>query len=972
MEERYEIRGKIGQGGLGAVYRAHDKILNREVAIKRILPEDSGHPESEAAMQLTKEAGALSALQHPHIVTIYDVGIDKDGPFVVMELLHGKTVDDVVEKAVFTWNDFREFAMQTQEALIAAQDLDLVHRDLKPSNIMLTWLPSGKFQVKIVDFGLAKFTPKPSLQTIDQKDSIFGSIFFMAPEQFERVELDARTDLYAMGCVYYYALTGVHPFNGETGPQVMCAHLDHRVFPLHEIRPDLPRWVSDWIMWHINRQPEHRPSKARESLALFLQNVQLGDQAPAAETPAPARKPILLTPGAPVPAVQQTPPPPLTSLLKTAPQPIMPPENFGRASVHTSAQPPISATEEFAPAPNAPAPAEVAAPPAAPTAEEPPPSPSPITDTPMSEELTPKPKPRLIIPGAKPVAAPTPVDATPVVATPVVATPVVATPVVATPVVATPLVATPVVATPVVATPVATIPAAAPEVPVSEPVEAPAETPVAVAITPPPPVIAAAISSPPPPPVVAAPPVVAPPLAVPVVPAKPALQAGASPVLAARPIATAQAAPGAPKTMPLQGAATAPGIQKPAATAPARTAQPTPGATQLSTTGPAKSKGMSNGAKAALATTLGIIVIVVAGLILSRSAQGKINKRYNALVELAALANTKELPVSAKDLDILLNAATSITASTSRETVYKALYISQSTDGTDVDEKLVQYTTTVNMNEEIRINLLRRVIGGRIATGRKDPKTATALIQFINSNPKPESAAAAIEALKGMANDEHFTPLLSLLQFSADSNIRKRCEEVVVAIIKQSTKRNSLADTVEPAYAAATVPEIKQSLLRVLGATGSPKAKELLLSNLKGSDKTMQIAAADASKNWPDESLLEPLIETISSMEDPTLRARIFHSCREFLLIESTRSEAKNEELWKLLAGAAKVDSEQEAVIRSLVTNSAANTTKWAVEIIRNFEKTSESDRVVDLAGKALDRLKANDEPDKDDKKKEE
>jgi len=335
------------------------------------------------------------------------------------------------------------------------------------------------------------------------------------------------------------------------------------------------------------------------------------------------------------------------------------------------------------------------------------------------------------------------------------------------------------------------------------------------------------------------------------------------------------------------------------------------------------------------------------------------------------MPNTKELPVNAKDLEILLNAATSITASTSRETVYKALYIAESTDGTDIDEKLIQHTTSTAMNEEIRINLLRRVIGGRIAAGHKDAKTATALIQFINSNPKPESAAAAIEALKGMATDEHFTPLLSLLQFSADSNIRKRCEEVVVAIIKQSTNRNSLADAVEPAYAAATVPEIKQSLLRVLGATGSPKAKELLLSNLKGSDKTMQIAAADASKNWPDESLIDSLIETLSAMEDPTLRARIFHSCREFLLTESKRTDAKNEELWKLLAGAAKVDSEQEAVIRSLVTNGATSPTKWAIEIIRNFEKTSESDRVVDLAGKALDRLKANDEPEEDDKKKE-
>jgi serine/threonine protein kinase len=137
MDDRYEIRGKIGQGGVGAVYRAYDKNLNREVAVKRILPEGGADLEKEATRQLTKEAGALAVLQHPHIVTIYDVGIDEEGPFVVMELLQGKTIAEVVGKASFTWQDFREFALQTQEALIAAQDMNLLHRDLKPENVLL-------------------------------------------------------------------------------------------------------------------------------------------------------------------------------------------------------------------------------------------------------------------------------------------------------------------------------------------------------------------------------------------------------------------------------------------------------------------------------------------------------------------------------------------------------------------------------------------------------------------------------------------------------------------------------------------------------------------------------------------------------------------------------------------------------------------------------------------------------------------
>lgn len=107
MEERYEIRGKLGQGGLGAVYRAWDRALKREVAIKRIVSGDEGSQQEEATRQLEKETGALAALQHPHIVTIFDVGSDEDGPFVVMELITGQTLEDAAARAPLTWTDFR-------------------------------------------------------------------------------------------------------------------------------------------------------------------------------------------------------------------------------------------------------------------------------------------------------------------------------------------------------------------------------------------------------------------------------------------------------------------------------------------------------------------------------------------------------------------------------------------------------------------------------------------------------------------------------------------------------------------------------------------------------------------------------------------------------------------------------------------------------------------------------------------------
>ena len=375
MEERYEIRGKIGQGGLGAVYRGYDTRMSREVAIKRI-SKTAEDPElqEESTRQLIKEAGALASLQHPHIVTIYDVGSDEDGPYVVMELISGKTLDELIERAPLTWTDFRELAMQTQEALIAAQELDLIHSDIKPSNLMLTWLPSGKFQVKIVDFGLATLTHSQSKEDLEELEAVFGSIFFMAPEQFERVPLDARTDMYAMGCVYYQALTGVYPFDGTTGAEVMNAHLQHAVTPIQEVRADIPIWACDWIMWQINRMASDRPASARESLQVFLQNDKVPNPkmstglSPSEQRqtlvvrgggPQTIRIPRPSTPAARVQLGQQPPPqvaatvvvpipsvaPPTTLLAqheatktKTAPQPLVPPEG-SKPSVHTAPQP---------------------------------------------------------------------------------------------------------------------------------------------------------------------------------------------------------------------------------------------------------------------------------------------------------------------------------------------------------------------------------------------------------------------------------------------------------------------------------------------------------------------------------------------------------------------------------------------------------------------------------------------------------
>jgi serine/threonine protein kinase len=265
MSERYQINGELGRGGLGVVYRAFDTQLGRDVAIKRVLV-DSGEPVDELTENLIKEARTLSALKHPHIVTIHDVGRDEEGPFVVMELLEGETIDVIIEKATLPLAEFKEFAVQSLEGLLAAHSAGLIHRDLKPPNLMLVWLPSGKFQVKILDFGLAKFSRKPSGQTMDQGDSILGSIHFMTPEQFERAPLDARTDLYSLGCIFYFTLAGQYPFLGKSPVDVMTAHLFHRITPLHDLRPDVPESICAWIDSLMARQMDDRPTDARAAL----------------------------------------------------------------------------------------------------------------------------------------------------------------------------------------------------------------------------------------------------------------------------------------------------------------------------------------------------------------------------------------------------------------------------------------------------------------------------------------------------------------------------------------------------------------------------------------------------------------------------------------------------------------------------------------------------------------------------------
>jgi predicted Ser/Thr protein kinase len=241
----YEILAPIGGGGQGDVYKARDARLNRTVALKVA--------KEQFSERFHREAEAVAALNHPHICTLYDVGPD----YLVMEYVEGQPLKGPlpVEKAV-------EYARQILDALDAAHRMGIVHRDLKPANILVM-----KNGVKLLDFGLAKAerakatsaSEETVTQAITREGAILGTLQYMAPEQLQGKEVDARSDLFSFGCVLYEMLTGKRAFEGASAPSVIAAVLEREPAPL-EVSPPLERAVRRALA----KDPEQRFQTARE------------------------------------------------------------------------------------------------------------------------------------------------------------------------------------------------------------------------------------------------------------------------------------------------------------------------------------------------------------------------------------------------------------------------------------------------------------------------------------------------------------------------------------------------------------------------------------------------------------------------------------------------------------------------------------------------------------------------------------
>lgn len=257
----YEIQSSLGAGGMGEVYRAHDARLDRAVAIK-VLPA-SFSADRDRLQRFAQEARAAAALNHPNILSIFDIGEEQGAPYVVSELLEGETLRDRLRTGALSIRKSIDYGLQVARGLAAAHEKGIVHRDLKPENLFLT----NDGRVKILDFGLAKLTrpentgggaDAPTMQAATEPGLIMGTAGYMSPEQVRGKAADPRSDIFAFGAILYEMISGKRAFHGETAADTMSAILKEETPDLSETARNVPPGLERIVRHCLEKNPAQR------------------------------------------------------------------------------------------------------------------------------------------------------------------------------------------------------------------------------------------------------------------------------------------------------------------------------------------------------------------------------------------------------------------------------------------------------------------------------------------------------------------------------------------------------------------------------------------------------------------------------------------------------------------------------------------------------------------------------------------
>jgi eukaryotic-like serine/threonine-protein kinase len=298
----YELLSRLGEGGMGVVYKARDTHLDRFVAIKLLPQEFVADPDRKR--RFTQEAKAASALNHPSIITVYDIAQAEGTDFIAMEYVQGKTLGELIGRKGLRLKDTLHYATQVASALAKAHAAGIVHRDLKPSNIMVT----DDGLVKILDFGVAKLTMPDAGESEDAQDAptqtmaakehlhteagkIVGTVAYMSPEQAEGKTVDARSDIFSFGAVLYEMVTGTRAFQGTSSVQTLAAVINEEPKLPSQLAKDLPRELERLILRCLRKDPTRR-FQIMADVAVELEEIKTesGTQIAAAQGPARKRR----------------------------------------------------------------------------------------------------------------------------------------------------------------------------------------------------------------------------------------------------------------------------------------------------------------------------------------------------------------------------------------------------------------------------------------------------------------------------------------------------------------------------------------------------------------------------------------------------------------------------------------------------------------------------------------------------------